>query len=106
MVFAVRRKKASRLGNAGVVDHERHIRCQCCGGRHVFQLRDVESQRLNTGMGDGCGVARAGVDLAGTAGEQLARKRQANAAISSGDEGNGVLDLHKETPRVGETRLT
>jgi hypothetical protein len=58
-VFAIGGEKTSRLGNAGVVDHQRHIRRQRCGGRHVFRLGDVQSQGLNTGLGDGRGVTRA-----------------------------------------------
>ena len=102
------RKKTSRLCNAGVVDHQRHIRRQRCGGRHVFRLGDVESQGLNTGLGDGRGVTCAGVDLAGAAGEQLAREGQADAAIGTGDEGNSVFNLHENPQRRGtkETKLT
>jgi hypothetical protein len=57
---------------------------------------DVEPQGLYADLLDGGGVSCAGVDLAGTAGEQLARKRQADAAIGTCDEDNGILDLHGE----------
>jgi hypothetical protein len=99
-LFAVGSEKAARLCNAGVVDHQRHIRRQRRGGRHVVRPSDVESQGLNPVLGDGRGVACAGVDLAGTAGEQLAREGQADAAIGPGDEGNSILNLHMNLQRV------
>ena len=43
-------------------------------------------------------IARAGVDLARAAGQQLAREGQADAAVGAGDEGDGVVDLHGEAP--------
>ena len=63
----------------------------------------VTSRRI--GSTPGCvtvdGIARAGVDLARAAGEQRAREGQADAAVGAGDEGDGVVDLHGETPWCG-----
>jgi hypothetical protein len=60
-----------------------------------------KSQELNTGRHDGYGVAHAGVDLAGSAGEQLARECQAGATISSRDKRNSVLNLHRKLHGYG-----
>src|SRR6202011_1496376 len=49
--------------------------------------------------GEGRGISGAGVYLAGTAGEQFARKSKADATVGTGDEGDRVGDLHERLAR-------
>ncbi|MDT4869241.1 hypothetical protein FQZ97_1042610 [compost metagenome] len=64
------------------------------GGRDLLGLGDVEPQGLDAGQGHGGGIARGGVDLAGATGQQFARKGQADAAVGSRDQDNGVFNVH------------
>ena len=63
----------------------------------------VTSSRIGStpGIGDGRGITRTGVDLARAAGKQRAREGEADAAVGAGDEGDGVVDLHGESPGCG-----
>jgi len=59
---------------------------------------------MNTGLRDGCRVARASIDLAGAAGKQLACECQTEPAIGAGDKNSSVLNFHKKHPRVRKNR--
>jgi hypothetical protein len=93
-LLAVRREEAAELPDAGVVDDERHVAGARGDRCHLVGLGHVQLNRLDAGHRDSRGVPRAGVDLARAAGEQRARECEADAAVGSGDQGNGVVDLH------------
>ena len=96
-------EKAAELADAGVVDDERHVAGARRGRGDLVGLGHVEPDRLDAGQGDGRRVARTGVDLARAAGQQRAREREADAAVGAGDEDDGVVDLHGESPVRVET---
>ena len=96
--LAVRREKAAELADAGVVDDERHVAGARDSGCDFIGLRHVEPDRQDTGLGDGRGITRTGVDLARTARQQRAGEGEADAAVGTGDKGDGVVDFRASSP--------
>jgi hypothetical protein len=94
------REETAGLGDAGVVDHQGHVGGHLCRQGNLLGLGDIEPQGLDTRQGDGGGVACGGVDLAGTARQQFARKCQADAAVGAGDEDDRVFNVHGRLQEV------
>jgi hypothetical protein len=97
--FVVSSEKAARVVDTGVVDDERHVAGVRCGRSHLFGLGDVKADCLDSGLRNGRRIARTGVHLAGTAGEQFSREGQAHAAVGTSYEGDGIVYVHKSLLR-------
>ena len=98
-LFVVSSEKAARVVDNGVVDDGRHVAGVRCGRSHLFRLGDVKADCLDSGRRNGRRMARTGVHLAGTAGEQFAREGQADAAVGTGYEGDCIVSVHKRLLR-------
>ena len=65
-----------------------------CAKPKLFDLGDVEAHRLDAVERYALRVAWRRVDLPRAGREQLARKRQTEAAVCAGDEGDRVMDFY------------
>jgi hypothetical protein len=94
-LFLVSSEKAALVADAGVVNDEHHVVGVRRGRSHLFGFGDVKADCLDSGLRNGRRIARNGVQLAGTAGAQLAREGDAAAAIGTGYECDCIVYPHK-----------
>ena len=83
-----------------LVDEERDLRGGLGGGPHGCGIGDVEGQHLDPGQVHGLRSAGRSVDRAGAPFEQALGEGAAQAAVGSGDKGDGVVDIHGRYART------
>jgi hypothetical protein len=86
--------------HAGVVDQQVHVARALGEGAPLGFVGDVERDGDDARVardvgGQGLGVAAGGVDAPGSAGEEGARDGEADPAVGTGDEGDGLIDVHE-----------
>src|SRR5262245_26779330 len=93
-LLAVSREKAAFIAASRVIDEKRYIARTDGGRRNFLGLSHIKPDRLDTTLLDGRWNPCAGVHLASAASEQFPSKGQAYTPVGTGNESNGILDLH------------
>ena len=90
-------ERAAEGQHARVVDQHGHVRRGRCRGRDASRVGDVEGQRPHPWIiaGDGRPGPGGGVHPGCSGVQQLTDQAGAQAAVSAGDQGNAVGEVHQ-----------